>query len=296
VRAAAKINLHLGVGAPRDDGFHPVVTVYQAIGLYDDLEVSADDDWSVGTGVSDYIAPGAIPATGANIVDAAAALLARQHSREVTGRVRIAKSIPVAGGLAGGSADAAAALVGLDRVWGLDTPPDDLRRLAAELGSDVPFALLGGTAIGTGRGELVLPVADPGVWWWVVVPSGEGLSTPDVYRHFDAMFPDASPSPAPAEALLDALASGEPPRLAVALHNDLQRPALDLRPDLQVVLDEGARAGALRGVVSGSGPTCIFLSESEAHARSVAGSFVELGRVALVASGPVPGAHVVGVG
>ncbi len=184
----------------------------------------------------------------------------------------------------------------LDRLWDLGTPEADLRLMAAELGSDVPFALLGGTALGTGRGDLVQAIADRGRWCWVVVPCREGLSTPEVYRHFDAMCPEAPTEPGPADELLTALDSCDPHRLAAALHNDLQRPVLDLRPDLERLIAEGERAGALRGLVSGSGPTCVFLCESTAAARSVADGFQAAGRVALVASGPVPGARVVDAG
>ena len=295
VRAAAKINLLLGVGAPRPDGFHTLVTVYQAISLYDDLVVTAADDLTVETDVAHYIDASHLPRPGDNIIDRAAAALAAHHGRPVGGRVRVDKSVPVAGGLAGGSADGAAALVALDRLHGLGTSDDDLLAVAAGLGSDVPFALVGGTALGEGHGELVTPVADAGSWWWVVVPSSEGMSTPAVYRHYDELRPDAPVVPGPPDVLLGALASGEPRRLADALHNDLEQAAFDLRPDLASLVAEGVAAGALRGLVSGSGPTCVFLCESAEHARAVAGALTAAGdqRVVLVAHGPVAGAHVV---
>lgn len=295
VRAAAKVNLHLGVGARRADGFHPLTTVYQAISLYDDLEATAAGTWSVRTEVADHVDARLLPPPGANIVDRAAGAL-RRLGGPGTGTVRVRKAIPVAGGMAGGSADAAAALVALDRLWGLATPAPELRRLAAELGSDVPFALVGGTALGTGRGEQVTRVSDPTTWWWVVVPSADGLSTPEVYRHFDRLFPDADPAPAPADALLAALATGDPARLAGALHNDLQAPALDLRPDLAGLVARGEQAGALRGLVSGSGPTCVFLCESAGRAGEVADRLRADHEVVLVAHGPVDGAHVTGTG
>jgi len=294
VRAPAKVNLHLGVGAPRDDGFHPLVTVYQAVGLYDDLTAREADDWQVGATVSDWIDPAVVPLDGDNIVDRAADLLAAHHGIERSGELHIAKEIPVSGGMAGGSADAAAALVALDRLWGAGTSDEDLLALAARLGSDVPFALLGGTALGTGRGELVAPVADRGTWWWVVVPSAVGLSTPEVYRHFDKMFPDAPSAPVPADALLEAIASGDPWALADALHNDLEAPAIDLRPELGRLIETGEAAGALRGMVTGSGPTCVFLCGSADHARSLAAEMSGAGNaVVLAANGPVAGAHLV---
>ena len=195
VRAPAKINLHLGVGRPRGDGFHPLDTVFQAVGLYDDVRAS-DGEGTVTVEPAAYLPLGVL----------ATCRPGRQHRqpggpaarRDRRGRDRLSpvdlvveKRIPVAGGMAGGSADAAAALVALDRLWELDTVDDDLLDLAARLGSDVPFALVGGTAHGTGRGELLHPLPDPTTWWWVVVPSSEGLSTPAVYRRFDEMFPDA---------------------------------------------------------------------------------------------------------
>jgi 4-diphosphocytidyl-2-C-methyl-D-erythritol kinase len=291
VRAPAKINLHLAVGAARPDGFHPLHTVYQAIGLYDDLTVEDAPTWGLTLETADYIEATQVPLDGANIVDRAADLLAAHHGLPRLGAVSIAKEIPVAGGLAGGSADAAAALVALDRLWGAETSDEDLLALAARLGSDVPFALVGGTALGTGRGEVVAPVADHGTWWWVAVPSTEGLSTPAVYRHFDKLFPDAPATPAPADALLAALDAGDPMLLAAALHNDLEPAALDLRPDLESLIARGEAAGALRGMVTGSGPTCVFLCESGDHARDVAAALGD--PVVLVANGPVAGAHLV---
>lgn len=298
VRAPAKINLHLGVGAPRADGYHALTTVYQAIGLCDDVTATPADDWDLTVSVPAWMDASGIPLLGANIVDRAAALLSAHHGLQIRGDVAIAKAIPVAGGLAGGSADAAAALVALDRLWGADTSDEDLLAMAAALGSDVPFALVGGTALGTGRGEIVTPVDDRGTWWWVLVPSDEGLSTPDVYRHFDRLFPDAPVTPPAADSLLDALATRDPLRLAEVLHNDLQLPAIDLRPDLGRLIDRGQSEGALRGIVSGSGPTCVFLCESADHARDLAAALGHHtdGRehpTVLVANGPVAGAHTV---
>jgi 4-diphosphocytidyl-2-C-methyl-D-erythritol kinase len=288
-RAAAKINLHLGVGGVREDGYHDLCTVYQAITLFDTVEVEPWNTWRVETRTEAYIDRSDVPMSADNIVSRAGALLAGLHGVQQRADVVVEKAIPVAGGLAGGSADAAAALVVLDRLWELETPRAELERLAAELGSDVPFALLGGTGHGSGRGELVEPVPDPGEWWWVVVPQREGLSTPTVYRHFDDMVPDAA-APASSEAVLKALASGDPRELAAALHNDLQRPVFDLRPDLRNLIALGESEGALRGLVSGSGPTCVFLCDTEDAATAVADGLRYTGHVtALTATGPAPG-------
>jgi 4-diphosphocytidyl-2-C-methyl-D-erythritol kinase len=298
VRAPAKINLHLGVGAPREDGFHPLLTVYQAVGLHDDVTATPADTWSVEVEVPDWMAGTALPTVEDNIVTRAATLLARHHGLEAAGAVHVAKSIPVAGGMAGGSADAAAALVALDRLWGVETSDDDLLRIAAELGSDVPFALIGGSALGTGRGELVEPLPDRGTWWWVAVPAAEGLSTPAVYRHFDALHPDAPAEPPAADDLRAALAAGDPHALAPTLRNDLQAAAIDLRPELGDLVERGEAEGALRGLVSGSGPTCVFLCESADAAREVAGalSVDDDHPAVLVANAAVAGAHLVTYG
>lgn len=298
VRAAAKINLHLGVGAPRDDGYHPLTTVYQAIGLCDDVTVTPDPTGGASLRLevrgSDWVDLDAVPDDERNLAHRAAAALAELHQRDVGGLLAIEKAIPVAGGLAGGSADAAAALVALDRAHGLGTTDDDLLRIAAGLGSDVPFALIGGTALGTGRGEVVDPVADVGTWWWVLVPDRRGLSTPEVYRHFDELFPDAPADPPPADLLLGALRTGQPLSLARTLHNDLQEAAVDLRPELGELISRGESEGALRGMVSGSGPTCVFLCESADHARDLAGALLRTGHdTVLVANGAVAGAHLV---
>lgn len=294
VRAAAKINLHLGVGAPREDGFHPLTTVYQAIGLCDDVTAHPADVLELSLSATDSIDVTDVPVDDHNLALRAALALGKHHDTDLTGRLVIEKAIPVAGGLAGGSADAAAALVALDRLHGLDTSDDDLLRIAAELGSDVPFALIGGTALGSGRGELVTVLPDTGTWWWVLVPDPVGLPTPDVYRHFDKLFPDASPTPPDAEAVLAALVTGQPLILARALHNDLQEAAIDLRPELGTLLAAGESEGALRGLVSGSGPTCLFLCESADHARDLAGALMRTGReIVLVANGAVAGAHLV---
>jgi len=295
VRAPAKINLHLGVGAPREDGFHPLLTVYQAVGVCDDVSMSRSAGWSLRVDVPDWIDPELVPLDGDNIVHRAALLLAAHHGlTEVHAEASIAKQIPVAGGMAGGSADAAAALVALDRLWELETSDDDLLQIAGVLGSDVPFALIGGTALGTGRGELVEPVADDATWWWVAVCHDVGMSTPAVYRHFDELHPDASPEPPSADDLLEAIAAGDVHALAATLHNDLQQAAFDLRPDLADVIAFGEAEGALRGIISGSGPTCVFLNESADDARAVASAFSEKGHeTVLVTHGPVAGAHVV---
>jgi len=290
VSAPAKVNLCLGVGPVRPDGYHPLATVFQAIGLFDEVRVrpAAEETLTVygdGVDVSD------VPQDSSNLVLKAARLLAAHHGVDEGVEMHIHKRIPVAGGLAGGSADAAAALVACDALWGTRTPRDVLLELAAELGSDVPFCLVGGTAIGTGRGELLSPVMTRGSYWWVVVPGEGGLSTPVVYGEFDRLKAstgvDQPEIPAP---LLSALRAGDVEWLGASLSNDLQDAALSLRPDLAVLLEDGLEASAHGALVSGSGPTTVFLCESREHAVEVASTF---DRRALVAEAPVPGARVV---
>jgi 4-diphosphocytidyl-2-C-methyl-D-erythritol kinase len=302
VRAAAKVNLCLGVGPLRADGYHPLATVYQAIGMYDDVTVTTAEEWTLQVTAHERIDVSEVPTGDANVALRAGRLLAEHHGLDRAAALVIDKGIPVAGGLAGGSADAAATLLALDRLWRLQTPDEELLELAGRLGSDVPFALVGGTARGDGRGEVVERVADNGAWWWVVVESDIGLSTPRVYAQFDRMQVDEMqtgrlrgadvPAPAVPEALLAALAAGDPHALADALANDLQEPALHLRPDLREVLALGTAAGALQGLVSGSGPTCVFLCADHAAAQQVRGAFDQAGYTRVqVAAGPVAGAH-----
>ncbi len=294
VRAPAKINLHLGVGAVRPDGFHPLATVYQAVGLYDDVTVTEAPQWSVSVVGADHVALDEVPQDDSNIVIRAGRALAAHHGIETTARIEIHKGIPVAGGLAGGSADAAAALVALDRLWELRTSDEDLLRIAGELGSDVPFALLGGAATGHGHGEIVEPLADAGDWWWVVVGNATGLSTPAVYRHFDELTPGAAPDPEIPSALVEALREGEVHLLARSLGNDLQAPALDLRADLRATFADGEDVGALATLLSGSGPTVLLLCGDADHARMVAGAMGARGHDRCwPVPAPVAGAHVV---
>lgn len=289
VRAPAKINLHLDVGATREDGYHPLDTVYLAVSLYDDVTVSTAAVWSVDVVPIGNVDVSGVPLDESNIAVRAGRLLTAHHGIERCAAIGISKGIPVAGGMAGGSADAAATLVALDRLWDLQTTDEDLLALAAELGSDVPFSLLGGTAHGTGRGELVAPVADAGTWWWVVVPNADGLSTAAVYRAFDA---HETPPARTSRAVLAALADGDLDALADALHNDLQVPALELRPELARTAEDLVGAGVRAALLSGSGPTFLGLVADQDSAHLVREALLDAGhRGVVVATGPVAGCH-----
>lgn len=295
VRAPAKINLLLGVGPARDDGFHPLDTVYQAISLYDDVTVTESAGWSVDVAPIGEVDVSEVPLDDSNIVVRAGKLLTAHHGVNRHAAIGISKGIPVAGGMAGGSADAAATLVALDRLWDLQTSDEDLLAIAAELGSDVPFALIGGTAHGTGRGEVVEPVTDDGSWWWVVVPSSAGMSTPAVYRAFDARLDrDGSGGDSDSVAVRAALESGDLGALAGALRNDLQEAALGLRPDLAATEADLRGAGVLATLLSGSGPTFLGLVSDQDRAHHIREALLDAGHAGvLVATGPVAGTHLV---
>jgi 4-diphosphocytidyl-2-C-methyl-D-erythritol kinase len=291
--APAKINLALVVGPARDDGKHELVTVYQAVSLYDEVTVEPDDRLSVsvvGEGA------GEVPLDRDNLAGQAVVAAAAVAGREPHLRVTIRKGIPVAGGMAGGSADAAAALVACDALWKAGLSRAELLELAAELGSDVPFALLGGTAVGTGRGTQLTPALARGDYDWVVALAGVGLSTPAVFRELDRLRAGrVLPEPRVASALMQALRRGDAESVGALLANDLQPAAVSLLPDLERTLEVGSEYGALGGMVSGSGPTVVFLARDAEHALDLSVALTASGAAADVrrAHGPVPGARIV---
>ncbi|MEV1022287.1 4-(cytidine 5'-diphospho)-2-C-methyl-D-erythritol kinase [Streptomyces sp. NPDC050264] len=292
VRVPAKVNVQLAVGPARPDGFHDLANVFLAVGLYDEVTVGAADSLSL-----TCTGPGSdqVPLDATNLAARAAIALAARHGLgDPKVRIHIAKDIPVAGGMAGGSADAAGALVACDALWGTGASREELLDICAELGSDVPFSLVGGAALGTGRGEKLDPLDVGGEFWWVFAAADGGLSTPAVYREFDRLSPHA-PDPVASPALLDALRTGDVTALAATLTNDLQPAALSLFPSLRATLDAGASGGALAALVSGSGPTTAFLAADEAAARRVADTLTASGtcRTVRVAPSPAPGATIV---
>lgn len=298
VRVPGKVNLYLAVGDRRDDGYHDLTTVFHAVSLFDEITVRNADVLSL-----DLTGEGAesVPTDEKNLAWRAAELMAEHVGRAPDVSIFIDKSIPVAGGMAGGSADAAAVLVAMNTLWELGVPRRDLHALAAQLGSDVPFALHGGTALGTGRGEELATVLARTNFHWVLAFADRGLSTPAVFREIDRLRATAGPDRGQPprlddpEPVLAALASGDPARLAPLLGNDLQPAALSLYPALRRTLRAGTEAGALAGIVSGSGPTCAFLCASAASAVDVGTQLAGAGvcRTVRVANGPVHGARVV---
>jgi 4-diphosphocytidyl-2-C-methyl-D-erythritol kinase len=293
VRVPAKINLYLGVGPLRPDGYHELTTVYQAVSLYDEVTARRGDQLTL---TMEGEGAGSLPLDGSNLVLRAARALAEHAGVPAHARLHLRKQIPIAAGLAGGSADAAAALVACDALWETGLGRDELAEVAAAVGSDVPFLVLGGTALGTGRGETVSPVlARPSSWHWVVAAADGGLSTPDVYGELDRLRADGSaPAPlGPTDDLLAALRQRSPAALGDVLGNDLEAAALSLRPELAATLDAGRSAGALAGLVCGSGPSCVFLAQNASRATEIADELNRSGtcRVALPLFGPVAGAR-----
>ena len=304
VRVPAKLNLQLAVGPPRADGYHDLVTVFHAVSLFD--EVTAEPAGIDGVTVTGEGAD-RVPADQDNLALRAVAALREAIAGPATGlsmdpggvHITIAKRIPVAAGLAGGSADAAAALMACNDLWDMGLSQQRLLEIAARVGSDVAFALLGGTAVGRGRGERLTPALAPTTpYHWVLAFADGHLSTPEVYAALDRLRAAASAAPPAPEldtALMSALRSGEARQVGRALSNDLQPAALSLVPALRKTLAAGLELGALGALVSGSGPTCVFLAASADRALDLAASLSGAGVCRSVArvSGPVAGAAVV---
>jgi 4-diphosphocytidyl-2-C-methyl-D-erythritol kinase len=279
-----------------DDGYHDVASAYQAVSLYEDVWASPSDEFTVA--ISGTVDVAGVPADDRNLAVRAARLVAQRIGYDGGVHLDIVKHVPVAGGMGGGSADAAAALVACDALWGAELGTAELHKLASRLGADVPFALMGGTAIGTGRGDQLSPALAKGRFDWVVVPSKEGLSTPEVYAHLDELRarPDIATSaraPAVDPTVLQALRAGDPVALAEHTRNDLQVAALSMRPQLREVLELGEQSGALAGLVSGSGPTLAFLAGDPESALELQITLSAAGYEALHVHGPVAGARVV---
>jgi 4-diphosphocytidyl-2-C-methyl-D-erythritol kinase len=323
-RVPAKVNLQLAVGPARADGYHPLVTVFHAVSLFDEVTVRQAERTSL-TVTGENAA--AVPANKTNLAWRAAAAVAAAAGRKARAaavRIEIRKRIPVAAGLAGGSADAAATLVACNELWQAGLSAAELRQIGADLGSDVPFALLGGTAVGRGRGEELTRALASGNYHWALAFASEGLSTAEVYATCDRLRAARAQSkaaqskeaqskaaqskearaadgeggaqaPALSHELMAALRSGDPAAVGQFLSNDLQPAALSLQPALRRTLAAGREYGALGAIVSGSGPTCAFLAKSAAHAREIAVALTGAGvcRAVARASGPVPGAALV---
>jgi 4-diphosphocytidyl-2-C-methyl-D-erythritol kinase len=296
VRVPAKINLQLAVGPLGADGFHEVTTVFQAISLFDDVTVKHGPESSgISLTLSGATSSG-VPVDDENLAMRAAKLMAEKYDLSADLAIHLKKEIPVAGGMAGGSADAAGVIVAMDALFDIGLSRDEMETIAAQLGSDVPFGISGGIAIGRGRGDQLTPALSRGNYHWVLALSGQGLSTPAVYQECDRLREGLDiASPQVSDSMMQALRAGDPVALGAALSNDLQAAACSLRPALRLVLDVGRDYGALGSIVSGSGPTVAFLVEDEEKSMDLTVALSSSGVVAGVvrASGPVHGARVI---
>lgn len=292
VRVPGKINLQLSVGPLQRDGYHELATVFQSVSLFDEITVSQIESGIEITSDS----KSNIPLDKENLAFRAAEIMCKKFDIETGLAIKIKKEIPVAGGMAGGSADAGGAIVAIDSLFSLGLKRNEMERIGAELGADVPFTIAGGTAIGTGRGDQIAPVLSRGSYNWVLALSTSGLSTPSVYKECDRLREGLDISkPFVSDSLLQALSHGDAKALGKALSNDLQPAACSLKPALRLILDVGLDYGALGGIVSGSGPTVAFLAENEDHALDLVVALTSSGVVGNVirVAGPVPGARVI---
>jgi 4-diphosphocytidyl-2-C-methyl-D-erythritol kinase len=296
VKVPAKVNLQLAVGPLETDGFHNLVTVFQAISIYDEVTIRKSDPGSgvIISIVGDHVH--GVPADDTNLAVKAAQLLAKSFEIEIDVHIEVNKTIPVAGGMAGGSADAAAVIVGINDLYNLDMTRDEMLNLGAQLGSDVPFMINGGTAIGQGRGDQLTAALSRGTYHWVLALSSVGLSTPAVYQECDRLRSGLDiAAPQTSDGLMQSLLAADAKAVGLALHNDLQSAACSLRPALTLVLDVGEEYGALGAIVSGSGPTVAFLVANEEQGLDLAVALTSSGVVGSVvrAFGPVHGAKVI---
>ena len=293
-RVPCKINLQLSVGPLQRDGYHPVATVFQAVSIFDDVKIALSDK----SGITIHSAKSdeRLPLDNNNLAFKAAQLMAKKFDISDGIEITLNKEIPIAGGMAGGSADAGATIVGIDALFSLGLKRNEMEKIGSELGADIPFTISGGTAIGTGRGDQITPVLSRGSYSWVLALSSSGLSTPAVYNECDRLREGLQVAPPHvSDSLLHALSAGDAVALGKALSNDLQPAACSLKPALRLILDVGLDYGALGGLVSGSGPTVAFLAENEDHALDLVVALTSSGVVGNVvrASGPVPGARVI---
>ena len=295
-RVPAKVNLQLAVGPLGADGFHEVTTVFQAISLFDDVTVeTAAENNGISIQVTGQTSTG-VPSDSSNLAVKAATLMIKNYDLPSDLNIKLKKEIPVAGGMAGGSADAAGVIVGLDSLFELGLSRDEMEMVGSKIGADVPFSICGGVAIGTGRGDQITPALFKGSYNWVLALSGQGLATPSVYAECDRLREGLSIStPVVSEQLMQALRAGDAKALGKSLSNDLQPAACSLRPALRLVLDVGLDYGALGGIVSGSGPTVAFLVKDDEHAMDLTVALSSSGVISSVvrASGAVAGARII---
>lgn len=301
--AFGKINLFFKVGPLQENGYHQVASLYQAVNLPETVIAEVAPDWEVAvTGNIDASHLKGVPTNRNNLVvkAAKAAGAALRFKRVPRLSFTIHKNVPVAGGMGGGSADAAAAILAAESAWGRKLSTAERFSVAAELGADVPFSMLGGSAIGVGTGHELDPIEQRSVLHWILVPNDFGLSTPAVYAELDRLRdmrgdnPKWVPEAQVNQLLVEALRQGAGAEdIAPLLHNDLQEAAVSLRPELQDILDLEERAMALRAIISGSGPTIAMLARDANDAHAIASRLQTFGQQAIVTTSPAGGAQLV---
>ncbi|MFC7403046.1 4-(cytidine 5'-diphospho)-2-C-methyl-D-erythritol kinase [Citricoccus sp. GCM10030269] len=304
-QAPGKVNLSLRVGAPRADGYHPVASVYLAVSMIEEVTATPRSEGEITVALSEsssaFVDPDAFPVDSSNLAVKAAVRL-REHLEldpaEHGVHLEITKQVPVAGGMGGGSADAAAALVACAALWDAGLSRQALAEISAPLGADVPFAVMGGAAVGLGVGDELTPLLARHPLHFVLVPATTGLATPQVYGLLDRLreeeaLPVPESDPEVDRELVQALTTGNAEELALLIANDLQVPAATMVPELSGMLDIGLEEGALAGQVSGSGPTLMFLARNAEESFQLATRIEDRTGVAAVAvHGPVHGARV----
>jgi 4-diphosphocytidyl-2-C-methyl-D-erythritol kinase len=296
--APGKVNLFFAVGALGTDGYHQVVSIYQALNLREKVTVEIAKQWQVSvTGTIPAEQLSQVPTDESNlVVKAAKALISKSEAGQSQAvNFKIFKNVPVAGGMGGGSADAAAALIAVNQLLNIDADQAQLHQIAIELGADVPFSILGGTAVGTGHGTALTQIDQVKQLNWVLVANPKGLSTPSVYKKLDEIRaaqnqdPTKVATPIIPQELISALQSGDPRSVAKFLHNDLQEAAISLMPELAETMEAGKSAGALAAMISGSGPTVALLALNKEHADSIAAELKIHGHSAIATDGPALG-------
>lgn len=306
--APGKVNMSLRVGPRRDDGYHDVATLYFAVSLHEEVTAAPRRDSAITVSLSERSAftevqqqvqgetvTASIPLDERNLAHQAAQKLRERLGITSGVDLTITKNVPVAGGMGGGSADAAAALVACSALWGAGLSKEQLAEVGAELGADVPFAILGGAAVGQGVGDELSPLLTRGELHLVIVPANTGLSTPEIYQELDTMREEAGVTAEEPELdadLVRAVCTADAEMVATLMTNELQAPAVRKIPSLDRMMDAGLLEGAMQGMVSGSGPTVVFLTRDAAAAGQLATSLEERTDVwAIPVTGPAPGAR-----
>lgn len=261
VKAPAKINLSLDVLHKRTDGYHEVKMVMTTIDLADRIELSEREDGRIVI----YSHNRFVPDDQRNLAYQAAQLLKKRCKVDKGVNILIDKQIPVAAGLAGGSSDAAATLRGLNQLWDLGLSLDMLAELGAEIGSDVSFCVYGGTALATGRGEVIEHIEAPPNCWVILAKPEIGVSTADVYRNLKVQ----NVSHPNVEGMIEAIKAGNYREMCKCVGNVLEEVTLKMHPEVLLIKEQMKRFGADAVLMSGSGPTVFGLVQHDSRMHRI---------------------------